>query len=185
MSDMASSSANQSSDFEELKTQSTYISAIQDDRPHPDMKFQTCNMTQSITTMYSISNKEPPTFAAPALGPKYSVLDDHIILANSTEMVYQVPRNTTLLEVLGPVGTNDAWVGRSLCYVYLDPKPSYWAPPVAWSTSTKKKLHNYVANQTMFLIPLPPDTQYSVRVGNMGQDTTCPVGGFRSYPFHL
>lgn len=62
-------------------------------------------------------------FRHPVDAPKNLEIDCHTVLCNSTELVYKLPRNTSLFEVLGPVGEHSAWVGESQCYATLDPRP--------------------------------------------------------------
>lgn len=184
---MACAAADASSDFEQLKNQSTYTATVRGAGPHPDLRFDTCTVADALRAMYGNRTSGVPTFGDPSAGPKYSVVDDHVVLANSTELVYKLPRNTSVLEVLGPVGSNAAWLGRAMCYAVLDPRPPYWSADITipWSTSVKYRMDGNRTNETMFFFPLPPDKEYTVRVGNLGQESRCPVGGFRSYPFHL
>lgn len=124
------------------------------------------------------------TFERPAFGPKYEVVDgNHLLLWNSTELVYKLPQNTTLVEVLGPVGEHPRWVGNANCYATLDPRPPWWNG-TNFPLSTSKKAVN-MTDQTMFVLPLPPNIQYTLRVGALGQENTCPVSSLRTYPFHL
>lgn len=147
----------------------------------PFMAVSYGQMTEELRYMNEQRQEPVPTFGIPTTGPEYFVTEGHVVLANHTELVYQVPKNTTLVEVLGPSGTNARWLGNSMCYAYLNPRPSWWKygnPPVSVS---RKALD--ATNQTMFLLPIDPEVGYEVRIGGLGS-TNCPLSGIRTYPFH-
>lgn len=114
--------------------------------------------------------------------PLYYVNDDHLVLRTNTEISYQIPFNTTLVEVLGPVGSHPTWLEHSECYAYLNPRPSWWLP-LNYPIATSRKAVN-ATDQTVFLFPLDPSIAFELRVGVLGNATTCPISAFRNYPFH-
>lgn len=108
--------------------------------------------------------------------------DGRVLLMTSTEIIYSVPPNTTLVEVLGPSGNQRFWEGDSICYAFLNPRPKWWQSP-NYPTSISRKGIN-ATDQSMFILPIDPETEYELRVGSYGEGTTCPVSGIRTYPFH-
>lgn len=119
----------------------------------------------------------------PSPSPEYSVLDGYLLLANSTEMVYKVPPNTTLIEVLGPVGERPTWYGDGFCYAKLEPKPTWWIDgniPLSKARKTMDK-----DELGMFYFPIDPEVEFTLHVGALGQESNCPVNGVRTYPFHV
>lgn len=115
--------------------------------------------------------------------PMYHVHGDHLLLPGNAEVAYNVPPNTTLIEVLGPVGNRTSiWWGDSECYAYLNPRPSWWLSSNVPTSRSVKPLN--ATEQTMFLFPIDPAIAFELRVGALGNTTTCPVSAFRTYPFH-
>lgn len=110
-----------------------------------------------------------------------NVVDGHLVLSPNTELGYTIPPNTTLVEVLGPVGNNSAWLGDSVCYASFDPRPNWWNQS-NFPTSTSFKPMN-ATDQTMFLLPLDPEVAFNLKIGSFGNTTTCPISAIRSYPF--
>lgn len=106
--------------------------------------------------------------------------DGHTILYNMTELLYSVPHGTALVEVLGPVGDHPDWAGDSECYATLEPPPLWWQDGV-FPTSVSRKTAN-ASDQTMFLLPLSPHTQYKLYVGGLSPLTSCPISAIRTYP---
>lgn len=97
-------------------------------------------------------------------------------------MTYGVPKNTTLVEVLGPVGI-DGEVGDDPqeCYARFQPNPFWWSEKrVPVGTSLK---HQNRMEQTLFLLPLDPAVQYTLFVGPTNMTMSCRVSHIRSYPF--
>lgn len=110
-----------------------------------------------------------------------NVIDGHLVLAPNTELSYPIPHNTTLVEVLGPVGNSTAWLGRSECYASFNPKPEWWQESKL-PVSTSFKLVNST-DQTMFLLPIDPQIAFDLKIGSFGNSTTCPISAIRAYPF--
>lgn len=108
----------------------------------------------------------------------------HPVLYNMTELVYKVPQNTSLVEVLGPVGGYPYWWGRSECYATFQPRPS-WLKDDVLPTSVSAKVTNVSEVQTMFLLPLAPDVEYTLYLGGVSHQTSCPISAIRSYPYEL
>lgn len=113
---------------------------------------------------------------------RMDVIDDSLVLFNSTELSYRVPANTTLIQVLGPVGTYNKTSEPNRCYAAVDPHAPWWGNksfPRSWSY----KLRNDT-NRTMFLLPVDPAVDTTVKIGALGDRASCRVSGFKSYPFH-
>lgn len=175
-----------SPDFDQLKAQSAFLSAATDTGPSPELEISTSSIYQELGDMFIAKQQTPLTFAGPEQQPQHSVVEGHLLLSINAEASYKLPSNTSVVEVLGPVGANEAWTGRGQCYVTLDPKPWWWTHNgIPYSTARKQFLRYNLSNQTMFLLPLSPTAQYTLRIGNLGENTTCAFNGIRSYPFHL
>lgn len=119
------------------------------------------------------------TFADSSQDTVYSVINNYALLQNSTEMAYRIPRNTSLVEVVGPTGAESGWLA---CYAMLEPKPSWWIEgniPVAQTNKPRNS-----ADRSLFLLPIDPTVHHTIRVGSLGQGRQCAISGFRTYPFH-
>lgn len=114
--------------------------------------------------------------------PSQTISNDSVLLQNMAELSYPVPTNTTLLRVLGPTSHDDDWNRTANCYAALDPAPSWWKAG-NFPLSTSYKPH-YLANRTVFLLPLDPTVKFTLRVGPPNPAAKCFVSGFQSYPFH-
>lgn len=101
-----------------------------------------------------------------------------------TEIVYDVPRNTTLLNVTGPVGT-----GSFSCYAVLEPRPSWWGVLPRFEAGYRQS-----TNSTLFVFPLHPAIKYELAMGSVGSQSsfsvesdtalaTCQIGGVTTYSF--
>lgn len=112
----------------------------------------------------------------------YDVVDDSVVLKNSTELTYKIPANTTLIQVLGPVGKYNQSFDGSRCFAALDPHPPWWRN-FSFPLSASYKLLNQT-NRTMFLLPVDPAVDTTVIVGPVGNVSSCWVSGISSYPFH-
>lgn len=110
------------------------------------------------------------------------VVDDAIQLGSSTELFYQLPANTTLVRVFGPVGLQDATTDGSVCFAALDPLPSWWNNKTYPKSSSHKMLNG--TNQTMFLLPVDPTVETKVIVGPDNENAQCWISGISTYPFH-
>lgn len=131
----------------------------------------------------------PPRFSANDTGVvrykrgvTYKIDEGHIMLKNMTELSYTAPPNTTLIQVFGPVGQLNGSSAGSMCYADLDPPPPWWRN-ASFPISSSEKAVNGV-NRTLFLLPVDPSVQTTVRVGTLGLDSTCFISGISSYPFH-
>lgn len=112
----------------------------------------------------------------------WNAIDGGLLLYRTTELVYGLPSNTTLVEVIGPVGNGTLWKGNSECYAVLNPRPSWWQYANIPRSSSFKIVN--ATDQTVFLLPIDPSIKYELRVGALGNATTCPLSAIRTYPFH-
>lgn len=119
------------------------------------------------------------TFANTGAGTTYAVSENYALLSNSTEISYTVPPNTTLIEVVGPTGGENGWLG---CYADFHPRPSWWIEGDVPVAQTYKPQNS--TDQTLFFLPIDPTIQFTLRVGALGQGQPCGISGFRTYPFH-
>lgn len=166
-----------------MQSQATTVSALDGEKSLSSlMSVSVCSVGDELHRMYQVQDIPAPVFESSLQRPVYVVTDGHVALGNSSEIAYTAPQNTTLIEVLGPTGSNPNWVGDAECYAFLNPRPVWWrTSEFPLSTSRKAVAAN---NQTMFLLPVDPAIQYEVRVGGLGRENTCPVSAFRSYPLH-
>lgn len=186
MSDSAAAELIFRPDFASWQRQAVTINLAQGSSLNPEVDATTCSAIHELRNMTKSRfgpGGKPFVFERPAFGPKYSVLDNHVVLYNSSEIIYKVPRNTSLVQVLGPVGNHSAWIGNSECYATFSPRPPWWMES-SFPLSTSRKLIEGT-DQTMFFLPIPPNIEYTLRVGGLGQDTSCPVSGIRTYPHSL
>lgn len=105
-----------------------------------------------------------------------------VYLRNLTELSYQLPSNTTLVEVLGPVGRNNMTSYGSQCYAALDPRPIWWRNG-SFPLAAGEKAVN-ATNRTMFLLPVDPAVRSTLKGGTLGWDASCFISGVKTYPFH-
>lgn len=172
-----------SEDFTSLQSQATTLTVVEGQKLNPRVGCETCSVLSELKEMTTLLQWKA-TFERPFKGAMYSVIkNSHVLLFNSTELVYTLPKNTSLVEVLGPVGTYSNWVGQSQCYATLDPRPPWWNG-TNFPLSTAKKMIN-ATDQTVFMLPLPPNIRYTLRVGSFGQENSCSISALRTYPFHL
>lgn len=150
----------------------------------PYMRTSLCSEADELGMQYELLSKQHvgSAFTAGPGFPNFHFNNGHLVLENSTELIYTVPSNTTLIEVLGPVGDYSDWSGLSRCYAVLNPRPRWWQKP-NFPLSVSQKFVN-ASDQTMFLLPIDPAIEYEVRVGSYGNETSCPVSAIRTYPFH-
>lgn len=124
---------------------------------------------------------EAPSQTPPNLD-KWEVIHDTLVLRNMSELSYTLPTNTTLVEVLGPVGRSNLTFDGSQCYATLDPRPSWWSNGSFPFAVGEKAVNG--TNRTMFLLPVDPAIKSTLQIGGVGMDTTCLVSGMKTYPFH-
>lgn len=115
--------------------------------------------------------------------PTYYEVNGTMVLSKNAELVYSLPFNTTLVEVLGPTGTNAEWSEDCVCFAYLNPRPSWWLPSNFPISSALRKGIN-ATDQTLFLLPIDPSIAFELHVGGLRMNSTCPVSAIRTYPFH-
>lgn len=99
-----------------------------------------------------------------------------VMLEKATELTYEVPANTTLVNVTSAVGVG------SECYAVLEPMPVWWnlkSVPMA----SQSKPHIPPHEQTLFMLPMDPTIRYNLTIGPFGNTTKCHIGGVTSYSF--
>lgn len=126
------------------------------------------------------------------------IVGDDMILSSLTELKYTPPANTSLIRVHGPVGDNPerptgqepqlVAQGKSTsfeqkCTALLDPLPS-WFNLSNLPVAEQDGLRN-VTNMTLFLFPLDPAVQYTLKVLPRDNESTCIVSGITTYLFQL
>lgn len=175
-------------DFRALQTQAETVHIVVGDQEskslNPLVGISACSVTDELGLMFSIRGLTWKTVDRPPVAPGHDIIDEYLNLRNSSEVFYTVPKNTTLVEVLGPAGKNIKWQQDfgECCYAFLNPRPS-WMQKAHFPLSRADGDFN-TTDQPMFFLPVDPEIQYEVRVGSYGNATTCPVSGFRTYPFH-
>lgn len=99
--------------LELLKQQTTYTPAVQDGGLNPAM-----TVTQGTSNYQELIGMFQQRMETGSSGPQWErndskviiswkTIGDMVYLRNLTELSYQLPSNTTLVEVLGPVGRNN------------------------------------------------------------------------------
>lgn len=92
---------------------------------------------------------------------------DTLRLDGYAEAVYDVPRDTSLLKVLGPVGQ-----GPFSCYFSVRPDPGWYGElPKFWADQAE------VTNQTLFVFPLDPDIKHELAMGSVESRSSATVDG--------
>lgn len=134
-----------------------------------------------LNAQLSIRAAEVPGAVTP------QVIDNQIVLYGEAMLEYSVPPNTSLVEVLGPVGTHSAWVGDSACLATLDRRVNMEDGEGygydSYATSRSRKVAN-LTDQTMFLIPLDPAIHHTLWVRAERNTSSCSVSAIRTYPYH-
>lgn len=169
--------------FEAMKSQSFIQPTIQDGAvsPYVNLDGMLGKVANELLIMYNITGDTPPSLSS-LYHPKGDIANDQLLLRNNSALVYSVPRNTTLIEVLGAVGDNKMYGQFGDCYAYLDPRPSWWLTGNFPTVSCDSMVN--ATNQTLFFLPIDPEISFELRVGALGSTTTCPVSAIRTYPFH-
>lgn len=165
-------------DFSAMQSQAKIFSVTQDGGVSPYVGITSCSVIKELNE----TGYWPPRVFESLANAQYDVIDDYLLLRNSSELVYQVAPNTTLIEVLGPVGAHPNWLGDSECYAHLNPRPSWWLRSNFPLSSSAKPVN--ATNQTVFLLPVDPEIAFELRVGGLGRETACPISAIRTYPFH-
>lgn len=142
-----------------------------------------CTVRQELEDMYTerVGDDPAPHFVA-SDRLLADAFDWGVLLWSNTELVYPVPQNTTLVEVIGPAGNYSLWRGMSECYAFLNPRPSWWQYG-NFPRSSSYKIVN-ATDQTVFLLPIDPSIKFELRIGPLGNATNCPLSAIRTYPFH-
>lgn len=124
----------------------------------------------------SISGGRVSRFAA--VPPKHvDVINGSAVFSFYTELVYNVPPHTSLINVTGPVFESPS----AGCYAILHPEPWWWTTAILPKVKPAKP--EYRANQTLMLLPVDPSVTYQLIVGAMGNDTLCSVSGITTYAY--
>lgn len=152
--------------------------------------------TAGFTSGDLISDSGTPWQGGLAAGQP-TVVDGAMVLSSLTELSYTPPRNTSLIRVLGPVGDNPGrptgheaqlvaqgfrgdFVQR--CTAILEPAPA-WFNASELPNAEQGGPRN-ITNSTLFLFPLDPTVQYTLKVLPRNNVSTCIVSGITTYPFH-
>lgn len=175
--------ADISPDLTLWQTQATLTSVVANSSLSPNF---TTELSQDVDELRLVGQQYAYywdlTFPNSTVEPKASVVDDYILLSNSTEIVYSVPENTSLLHVLGPVGEHSNWEALAHCYSALQPRPSWWIKggfPVSQQAKPENK-----TGESLFWLPIDPTVKYTLRVGALGNENTCAVSDIQTFPFH-
>lgn len=111
---------------------------------------------------------------------QHEIINGSVLLGGLTEITYSVPRNTSLINVTGPV-YDDNSPHRSYCYAILDPEPWWWSPDCLPKSDALKP--GYRADQTLLMLPTDPTVEYQLVIGAMGRTRTCAVSGITTYAY--
>lgn len=115
-------------------------------------------------------------------GVDWGMIDNGVQLREYTEVTYDIPENTTLVNITGPLGENFS------CYTAVKPAPGWWG----WNNYTNllgvQSFENSRSearpSETFLVFPLDPTVKYNLTVGGYGNETAlCNVGGVTSYSF--
>lgn len=173
--------SNLRENFGAMQSQAKTIMAAQGNDVSPFLHLESCSVSDELSDMLSAKGLPSRNFSRGQSGT-YEVIDGALQLEFGTEFVYQLPHNTTLVEVLGPVGQNFFWGNYTECYALLNPRPSWWIHS-NFPVSKARGIVN-ATDQTMFLLPIDPEVPFELRIGHLGDDRTCQVSAIRTYPFH-
>lgn len=88
-----------------------------------------------------------------------------------TEVVYDVPPHTSLINITGPVSMD-----THSCYARLEPEPWWWSSSMPMTHPMKP---TYRANQALLVLPLDPAKEYKLIIGAMGH--ACAISGIMTY----
>lgn len=111
-----------------------------------------------------------------AVPPQHHDIENNsVTFTTYTELVYDVPAQTSLINITGPVF--DAPMAG--CYAILDPEPEWWNSDMIPTANPGKP--SYRADQTYMLLPTDPRVTYQLIIGANGNDTTCAVTGITTY----
>lgn len=109
----------------------------------------------------------------PAAPAEWEIGDGVLGLMDWTEITYEVPLNTSIINVTGPV--SDELAG---CYARLEPEPWWWNDVMPLAYPTKPAFR---ADQTLFFLPTDPAVKYKLIIGSMG--IQCIVSGVTTYAY--
>lgn len=183
MSGASQTSLTGSTNLSQLREHATTVRAVNGSGLGGGMRAEPCSALDELSRLSDLLRPAWPYAFEKTPSAIYDVVDGHVLLSNTSELVYALPANTTLVEVLGPVGSHGRWRGNAECYATLTPRPPWWRD-TNFPRSSSVKGRN-ATDQTMFLLPTPPDVQYTLHVGAFGQHESCAVAAVRTYPFRL
>lgn len=115
-------------------------------------------------------------------GVNYSMIDNGIQVLDYTEVTYDVPANTTLLNITGPLGQNFS------CYAALKP-PGPWltgktSSPLLGVMTFSSQRPEVRASETFEVVPLDPTVKYELSIGGYSNySAKCNIGGITSYSY--
>lgn len=163
-------SSDQRPSLDKLESQSTHANAVRNGEL--DSRFTIENATWLGTSGENT--------AIPKRQADYEVRDNHVVLSDMMAVSYALPPNTTLVRVLGPTVVESEPFDQ--CTAILDPSPDWWQPSNQTYSYGYKAIRE--ANRTLFLIPIDPAVQTTIKISPWITTTECYVGGIQSYPFH-
>lgn len=106
-----------------------------------------------------------------------------IVVGGYTELAYDVPDNTTLLNITGPI------MSYYSCYAAIKPRPVWGKKLPSFRTGAGLA----PGDQTFFVLPLDPTVRYQLAMGSVDSMTNgspaldkysnCAITGVTSYSF--
>lgn len=175
--------------FRELETQTTWVNVVRDSTIDSRITVNNVTREQELEQMVLDKGQQDQGVVGWTASQDTQFLDqavrfvnDSIVLHNLTELTFSVPANTTLLKVLDPVSSDEAWTKASECFAALDPNSSWWRPSNFPLSHGFKDMD--LRNRTMFILPIDPTVKYTLKVGSARPMTHCQVNAIQSYPFH-
>lgn len=159
--------ANSRPDYNHLLEQATFVNAVDGQNPNPEFSFAPSFKILGNELNFWRGRVESLEFGP---GTAHAVNNGSLDLIEGTAMLYKVPRNTTLVEVIGQ--------GGGMCYASLSPQPSWWF------NGTFPDCYRGNKTASMFLLPVDPTIEYTLTVGDVLYGGYCRISGIRNYPFH-
>lgn len=180
------SRADYSPSLDLWESQATYFPALVDSKNAPGMR--TARFESGNLLYNSGHPSEPGRAPGDTEAPLY--WGDSMVLQSLLELRFDLPEDTALVSVQGPIGSDPEWYkgayerATPLCTYLLDPQPSWINSstpvkdryPLAWQEASKNE-----PNQTLFLVPLDPSVKYQMKVLPRYNYSVCVVSGFNVY----
>lgn len=159
---------------EALRSQARTLSTVKEGKA--DLNSYELRDFASQDYLLSISDMQIDKFSA--IPPQHhDIVNDSLALSFYTELVYNVPSHTSLINVTGPV-FNGSDAG---CYAVLHPEPWWWNSEMVPRANPAKP--ECRADQTLFMLPTDPSVTYQLVIGARGNDTICSVSGITTYAY--